>query len=313
MFRQLYSRLRSLCTWSRQESELDEEIQFHLSEEADERAADGLTADQARVAARKDFGNTTLIREATREAWGWGGVERVIQDVRYGLRTMRRNPGFSVAAILSLGLGIGANTAVFSLMDAVMLRMLPVSDPERLVIFAHRGDGEASTGSNYPLYETLRSGSRSFADVLAFWQFPMKLRLGDERVSVDGQFVTTNYFSVLGVQPILGRGFSETDSTDAFAVISPGLWKRSFGGSPDVIGQAITVNGVPLTIIGVHPPEFFGVTSRHVDRDLGPIGASAAALARVRRSSRDARRYVGALHHGSIAVGRPGRVRASGG
>ena len=119
---------------------------------------------------------------------------------------MRRNPGFSVAAILSLGLGIGANTAVFSLMDAVMLRMLPVSDPERLVIFAHRGDGEASTGSNYPLYETLRSGSRSFADALAFWQFPMKLRLGDERVSVDGQFVTTNYFSVLGVQPILGRG-----------------------------------------------------------------------------------------------------------
>ena len=92
-------------------------------------------------------------------------------------------------------LGIGTNTAVFSLMDAVMLRMLPVSDPERLVIFAHRGDGEPSTGSNYPLYEALRTGSQSFAGVLAFWQFPMKLRLGDERVSVDGQFVTTNYFS----------------------------------------------------------------------------------------------------------------------
>src|SRR5437867_1847018 len=150
------SRLRALWNWRRLESELDEEIQFHLSEEADERAAAGLTADQARVAAKKDFGNASLIREATREAWGWGFVERSIQDARYGLRTMRRNPGFSLSVILSLALGIGANTAVFSLMDAVMLRMLPVSDPERLVIFAHRGDGEALTGSNYPIYETLR-------------------------------------------------------------------------------------------------------------------------------------------------------------
>jgi macrolide transport system ATP-binding/permease protein len=258
MLRQLYARFRSAWNWSRKESELDEEIEFHLSEEADERTAAGLTADQARVAANRDFGNASLIREVTREMWGWGFAERLIQDVRYGLRTMRRNPGFSLAVILSLALGIGANTAVFSLMDAVMLRRLPVSDPDRLVVFAHRGDGEASTGSNYPIYETLRR-SRSFQDVIAFWPLPMKLRLRSVTSSIDGQYVTPNYFSVLGVQPILGRVFSETDVGDDVVVISYGLWKRSFGGSTEVIGQAVIVNGVPLTIIGVHPPEFFGV------------------------------------------------------
>jgi macrolide transport system ATP-binding/permease protein len=257
--RQLYARLRSAWNWTRKESELDEEIAFHLSEEADERAAAGLTADQARVAANRDFGNASLIREVTREMWGWGFAERLIQDVRYGLRTMRRNPGFSLAVILSLALGIGANTAVFSLMDAVMLRMLPVSDPHRLVVFAHRGDGEASTGSNYPIYETLRTRSRSFQGVLAFWPLPMKLRLGSVTSSIEGQYVTLNYFSVLGVQPVLGRVLSEADTGDDVVVISHGLWERSFGGSPDVIGKAVIVNGVPLTIIGVHPPEFFGV------------------------------------------------------
>ena len=259
MLRQLYARFRSAWNWSRKESELDEEIRFHLSEEAEERAAAGLTADQARVAAKKDFGNVSLIREVTREVWGWGFVERLIQDVRYALRTTRRNPGFSLAVIFSLALGVGANTAVFSLMNAVMLRLLPVSDPERLVVFAHRGDGDASTGSNYPIYENLRTRSRSFQGVLAFCPLPMKLRLGSVTSSIDGQYVTPNYFSVLGVQPILGRVFSETEAADDVVVISYGLWKRSFGGSLDVIGQAVIVNSVPLTIIGVHPPEFFGV------------------------------------------------------
>jgi predicted permease len=259
ILRRLNARIRSLWNWGRKESELDEEVRFHLSEEMEERAAAGLTPDQARAAAAKDFGNASLVREAMRQVWGWGSGERLIQDVRYGLRTMRRNPGFSLAAILSLSLGIGANTAVFSLMDAVMLRMLPVHNPERLVIFAHRGDGEPSTGSNYPLYETLRTQSNSFQGALAFWAIGMKLRSGSATASVDGQFVTPNYFSVLGVQPILGRTFSEADSEEAVAVISHRLWKRSFAGSTDVLGKTVTVNGVPLTIIGVHPPEFFGV------------------------------------------------------
>src|SRR5438094_9409508 len=137
-FRLLCARLGALWNWRHKERELDEEMQFHLSEEMEERAAAGLPADHARILAAKDFGNAGLIREATREVWGWSSAERLVQDVRYGFRTMRRNPGFSLAAILSLALGIGANTAVFSLMDTVMFRMLPVNDPERLVAFAHR-------------------------------------------------------------------------------------------------------------------------------------------------------------------------------
>jgi macrolide transport system ATP-binding/permease protein len=219
----------------------------------------GVPADEAHARARRELGSPTVLAEQTLDSWRYSFVDALIQDVRYGLRTMRRNPGFTLAAILSLSLGIGANTAVFSLMNTVMLRMLPVHDPERLVIFAHRGTGEASTGSNYPLYETFRKQSKSFLDVLAFWALPMKVRVGGEAIPVDGQYVTPNYFSGLGVRPILGRAVSEADAQDAVAVISYGLWKRSFAGSTDVLGKTVSINGVPLTIIGVHPPEFFGV------------------------------------------------------
>jgi hypothetical protein len=182
----------------------------------------GVSASEAHARARHELGNSTVLAERTLDSWRYSFVDTLIQDVRFGLRTMRRNPGFTVAAIISLSLGIGANTTVFSLMDTVMLRMLPVTNPERLVIFAHRGDGEASTGSNYPLYESLRKQSKSFLDVLAFWALPMKVRVGGRTISVDGQYVTPNYFSGLGVRPVLGRAFSEADDQDAVAVISYG-------------------------------------------------------------------------------------------
>ncbi len=118
----LWTRLQSLWHWNRRESDLDEEMAFHLSEEADDRVAAGLSTEHARVAAKSDFGNVTAIKEATREMWGWGSSERLVQDVRYGLRTLRRNPGYAVVAILTLGLGVGATTAVFGVLDAVVAR-----------------------------------------------------------------------------------------------------------------------------------------------------------------------------------------------
>jgi len=181
-------------------------------------------------------------------------------DLRFALRQLCKNPGFTAVVILSLALGIGANTTIFSLIDAVLLKMLPVKDPKQLVVFAHRDTGLPSTGSNYPLYKTLRDGSQSFSGCFAFWALEFRAASsGAEREPARGQYVTPNYFSVLGVQPILGRGLSEADDGELVAVISHGWWQRKFGGSRDVVGETITVNGTPLTVIGVLPPEFFGL------------------------------------------------------
>jgi predicted permease len=276
MFSQLWidvrTRLAALFARRRLYARADEELQFHLAMREQRFAESGVPLGEAHARARRELGNPTVLAEQALDSWRYSFVDTLIQDVRYGLRTMCRNPGFTLAAILSLSLGIGANTAVFSLMDTVMVRMLPVHAPERLVIFAHRGDGEASIGSNYPLFETLRKQSKSFLDVLAFWALPMKVRVSGETISVDGQYVTPNYFSGLGVRPILGRAFSEADAQDAVAVIGYGLWKRSFAGSADVLGKAIIVNGAPLTIIGVHPPEFFGVRPGSSIEISVPIG-----------------------------------------
>ena len=305
MFSQLWidvrTRLAALFARRRLYARADEELQFHLAMREQRLVESGVPAGEAHARARRELGNPTVLAEQTLDSWRYSFMDTLIQDVRYGLRTMRRNPGFTLAAILSLSLGIGANTAVFSLMDTVMLRMLPVQNPERLVIFAHRGDGEASTGSNYPLYETLRKQSKSFLDVLALWALPMKVRAGGETISVDGQYVTPNYFSGLGVQPILGRTFSEADSEEAVAVISYGLWKRSFAGSTDVLGKTVTVNGVPLTIIGVHPPEFFGVSPGSSIEVSVPIGLQRRISPDFGDRRADARRNVGSVHCGAIA------------
>jgi predicted permease len=250
---------RALWLRRNRERDLEEELRFHIEEEIEERASEGISSADATATAKRDFGNLALIQESTRESWGWSGLQIFFQDTRYGLRALRRNPGFALTAVLSLALGIGANTTIFSLLDAVLLRSLPVKNSEQLVVFAHRGEKEPSTGSNYPLFETLRQQSKSFTDMLAFWPIEFRLRSGTESEMTEGQYVTANYFSLLGVQPIAGRAFSESDFEEPVTVISHGLWQRKFAMSPDAIGKAIQVNGLPLTIIGVAPPEFFGL------------------------------------------------------
>ncbi len=253
--------LRDRFSRKRREQDLADEIQAHLAMAARERIERGETPAAAETAALREFGNRTLVRERTREAWGWSSLDRLWQDVRYALRIMRRTPGSTAVVILSLALGIGANTAVFSLIDAVMLRMLPVAHPEQLVELLSKYPGEprgsyfAATG-----YEYYRDHNHVFSGLIGV--APSRLDLGGQGIepeTVDGEFASENLFPVLGVKPALGRLIGPADSGAPVAVLSWSFWKSRFNLDPRIAGRSITVEGVPLTVIGVTPPEFLGL------------------------------------------------------
>src|SRR4051794_26506010 len=199
--------------------DLDREIGAHLELETEEQRDAGLPADRARYAAQRAFGNTALVLEDTRAAWGWRTPERLAQDVRYALRTLRTHPGFASVAVLSLALGIGANTAIFSLIDAALLRELPVPRPERLVHITRVSDDGLPRSVSYPLFEYLRdhlqSCSGTFVENTA--RPPVEIN-GVEQV-IDSALVSGNYYRVLGLEPALGRLLEPTD--DAILGASP--------------------------------------------------------------------------------------------
>jgi predicted permease len=254
-----------LFRWRRRkEEELDAEIQSYLEVAIRDRMERGETAEQARANALIEFGNVGLVKEVTREMWGWALLERLGQDLRFGLRMLGKDKGFSAIALLSLALGIGANTAIFSLVDTVLIKMLPVKNPEQLV-FLERGDvppGSQRTLSR-AFFEQARAGHETLAGVCTF--------LTDTRVHVvlDGQAemaiaqrVTGNFFAVLGVNTLLGRTITEADDkvpgAHPVVVISHRYWQRRFASDPAIVGKSISVSGHTFTIIGVTPPEFFG-------------------------------------------------------
>jgi predicted permease len=250
-----------LFRWRRRkEEELDAEIQSYLDEAIRDRMERGETAEQARANAQIEFGNVGLVKEVTREMWGWALVERLGEDLRFGLRMLWKDKGFTAIAVLSLALGIGANTAIFSLVDTVLLKMLPVKNPEQLVVL-ERGDvppGPQRTLSR-AFYEQARAQRETLAGVCTFETDP------HVNVAVDGQAevakaqrVSGGFFAVLGVNPLLGRTITEEDDKDPVVVISHRYWRRRFAADPAIVGRSISLNGHPFTIIGVTPPEFFG-------------------------------------------------------
>jgi macrolide transport system ATP-binding/permease protein len=256
----------------RMKREAAEEVEAHVEEKVAELMESGMSADEARQRASREFGSAALYTEIVREAWGWTSLDRLGQDLRYGLRMMRRNPGFTAVAALSLALGIGANTAIFSLVDAILLRTLPVQDPERLVqiqaVFRNEAFKLNKTTQSFSrrTFEYFRDRNQVFADTFAFDS------LERPDVTVDGgaeytrgvDLVSGNYFSALGVNAILGRVLTlEEDKTPGahpVAVISYGYWKRRFGLNPAILGKNISVNDVSFSIIGVAPPRFFGLS-----------------------------------------------------
>jgi predicted permease len=189
--------------------------------------------------------------------------DEMFQDLRYGARMLLRHKSFTAVAVISLALGIGANTAIFSLIDAALLRSLPVKDPEQLYLVAHAGERGVTESNNFPLYERLRDHSQSFSGLTAFNPNRWKVTLNGETEIVSGQVVTGNYFSTLGVNASLGRVLTVEDDKipngHPVAVISHAYWRRRFGQDPGVLGKTITINLTPFTIIGVTTPEFFGL------------------------------------------------------
>jgi len=210
---------------------------------------------------RGELGNLTRAAEEARAVWTWTWLEQLCGDIRYASRTMRHSPGFTVAALLSLALAIGANTAIFSLMNAILLRTLPVSHPESLVVLSALSQGGRADNFGYQDYLTVRNGNRAFSGVLAASsQARIDVGMGAETEVALRKVVSDNYFSVLGVQPSIGRVFSKEDEGIQVAVVGNRFWERSLAGSPSVIGKQIDLDGSPFTVVGVAPPEFLGET-----------------------------------------------------
>jgi predicted permease len=255
------NRIKQLLSRRRIYSDLTEEIHEHLAEKIDELVGSGMSREEARYAARREFGNATLIEERGREVWQWVSVESLLVDIRYALRMLRKNPGYTAVAVLTLALGIGANTAIFSLVDAILLRTLPVNHPERLVVLTSFSKNGRVGDFGYSDYLTVRDGNRAFIGVLAASsQERIDAGMGDQTESVLRKIVSTNYFSVLGVRPLLGRAFGNEDDGLQVLLISYSFWKRYFAGSPTAVGNQINLDGLPFTVIGVAPPEFLGET-----------------------------------------------------
>ena len=210
---------------------------------------------------RRDLGNLTRAAEEARAAWGWVWIEQLWGDVRNAFRTMRRNPGFAATAVVSLAFGIGANIAVFNLVNAIVLKPLPVSHRESLAALASYSKEERVGSFGYPDYLVLRAGNRAFTGLMAASNLgPGDLAVAGETEVVQRKIVSSSYFSVLDVQPLLGRVFNAEDEEQQVAVISHGLWSRRFGSSPSVLGQQVELDGLPFSIIGVAPRGFFGET-----------------------------------------------------
>ena len=261
---ELFRRLRSLLRRRQLDRDLEEEIRFHVETQAEENRQNGMEPVEARYAARRQFGNVTLLKERSREMWGVGAVEQLLQDLKYSTRLLRRSPGFTVAVVLSLALGIGVNTAIFSVVDGLLFRPLPVPQSDRLVSLQHRAPSSSLYNSmSFPDYAHYRDHNTVFSGLAAHEPVQVSVLDGDRSLKLDGEIVSGNYFAVLGIQPALGRWFYPDEDripgASPVVVLGYGYWQRWFGGDPGVLGKRITVNRHEFSIIGVAPRGFTGL------------------------------------------------------
>jgi len=260
----------------KKQRQLEQEIAAHLEMAKRDRIDRGASSQQADSATRREFGNVALVQRVTRDQWGWIWLEEFLQDLRYGARSLRKNPGFTAIAVLTLTLGIGANTSLFSIVNAVLLNPLPYPHPEQLVTL-HESKPNFRAGSiSYPNFRDWQNDNHSFSAVAIARGTSFTLTGLGEPEQINARFISSDYFSMLGVMPVLGRFFAAGEDEIGAApivLVSAGLWKRKLNGSAGALGKTINLDGKAYTIVGVTPASFdlFLRTARAPDVYV-PIG-----------------------------------------
>jgi putative ABC transport system permease protein len=239
-------------------ADLERELRSDLQLEEEEQQENGLPPEEARDAARRAFGNTALIKDQTHEAWGWTPMEQFLQDLRYGLRQLIHNPGFSIVAIVTLALGVALSTTIFSVVSEALLRKPSVNDPDRLCAISSRNltKGDYLDNVSAADFESWRKQNKVFESMAAFTSSSGTITGGGEPEVIDDGQVTPGYFDVIGVSPVLGRGFMADEGQAGnhhVAVLSNALWRERYASDPAVIGRDLEIDGEPYTIVGVMP------------------------------------------------------------
>ena len=269
------SRLRHTFRTGKLDNELDEELRSHLEMRIADNIRAGMTPTEARHDAQKRFGNSTLVKEDTREANILGWLDTVAGDIRYAVRVLRKNPGFALIAVLTLALGIGANSAFFSVVNGVLLNPLPYPHPEQLVALGESKANFINGSIPYPNFLDWQKDNHSFSSMAVARSNGLSLTgLGDAE-QLDVKFISSDYFLVLGANPVIGRAFGPGEDKIGAApivLIGAGFWKRKFGSSPDVLGKGLTLDGKSYTIVGVIPETFDLYRSAHPTDVYIPIG-----------------------------------------
>ncbi|HYL63553.1 MAG TPA: ABC transporter permease [Candidatus Methylomirabilis sp.] len=261
--------MKKWWNWRKRDKELEKEIEHHLRMAADARVERGMSPHDARAGARREFGNVGLAKELTRDAWGWRWLEDLYEDLRYGLRVLRNNPAFTLAAVLAIALGVGINVGIFSVLNGMALRLLPIPRAEQILSvnqvlhgrYRRNVHGEGGLFS-YPEYLDYRDHNHVFKGLIAYEPFVEATLAGARMQQLLGVLASCNYFDVLNEHPAQGRGFIDSDcatpAASPIVVLSDDLWRRTFAGDPSLVGKSVILNQTSYTVIGIAPPGFGG-------------------------------------------------------
>ncbi|MGJ5819754.1 ADOP family duplicated permease [Paludibaculum fermentans] len=271
--------IQQLISRRRLNGDLAEEIRQHLDEKVEELMAGGLTRKEAELTARRAFGNVTRLEEQGREVWRWGAVEDFLSDVHFALRQLRKSPSFTIACVLTLALGIGANTVVFSVVNAVVLRPLPFAQPERLAVVGSidARDPEQMSDLSYPNFFDLRKENKVFEHLVCFRSTDATLAGATRPIHVRAEIVSWDLFPLIGIQPALGRGFlpQEEESGQRAVVLSNEVWRDEFGSDPALVGRSVSIDSQPHTVVGIAPAGFAFPPGDHAVRIWLTLGRDA--------------------------------------